>query len=142
MAHLSYFTNFFRCLFKKRRNKHFENFQLWKIYPIRLVKWTTHFNCWSQYQNQESEFIKNVNLDILIQGIYSCHKISIHKLDTMTPLSLIVPWHLTYKCSWVLMGALECSLVFLSDTECSSSWFIDKWKMLNFKINSYYWFVK
>ena len=81
-------------------------------------------------------------MDILIQGIYSCHKISMHELDTMTPLSLIVPWHLTYKCSWVLMGALECSLVFLSDTECSSSWFIDKWKMLIFKINSYYWFLK
>ena len=46
VAHLFYFTNFFRCLFKKRRNEHFENFLLWKINPIRLVKWTTHFNCW------------------------------------------------------------------------------------------------
>ena len=55
---------------------------------------------------------------------------SIHKLDTMAPLSLIVPWLLTYKCSQVLMGALECSLVFLSDPECSSSWPIDTWKML------------
>ena len=48
--YLSYFTNFFRCLFKKRRNKHFENFQLWKIYPVRLDKWATHFNCWSKFQ--------------------------------------------------------------------------------------------
>jgi len=48
VAHLFYFTNFFRCLFKKRRNEHFENFPLWEICLIKLVKWTTHFNCWSE----------------------------------------------------------------------------------------------
>ena len=44
------FKNFFRCLFKKRRNYHFENFQLWKIYPFKLFKWTIHFNCWLKFQ--------------------------------------------------------------------------------------------
>ena len=50
VAKLFYFTNIFRCLFKKRRNEDFENFPLWKIYLIKLVKWTTHFNCWSKFQ--------------------------------------------------------------------------------------------
>ena len=41
------------------------------------------------------------------------------------------------KCSWVLMGALEWSWAFLSDPECSSSWFSNEQKMLIFKMTSF-----
>ena len=55
-------------------------------------------------------------------------QMSVHEIGAMASLKLIVPWQRTYQCSWVLLGALECLWVFLSDPEHSSSWFSNKQK--------------
>ena len=48
---------------------------------------------------------------------YSWELMSIHELGAMAPLTLIVRWHHTYQCSWVLMSAHGGSWVVLSIPE-------------------------